>query len=103
MCVHAKWYRYVLDKLMGLPSVPMIAVKANSRLACHHDNPASHPPIVSNKWTKRFLKRHPEYHKQKQKSINIERKRAHDPILVRESFAELDNTFKSYGITLNNI
>jgi hypothetical protein len=95
-----------LDRLeaIGLPAtLPMIAVKANSILARHHENAQTRPPIVSNKWTKRFLKRHPEYHKRKQKSINIERKRAHDPILVREFFAELDDTLKSYGITLDDI
>ncbi len=89
---------------IGLPAtLPMIAVKANSILARHHDTPGTRPPIVSNKWTKRFLKRHPEYHKRKQKSINIDRKRTHDPVIVREFFAELDDTLKSYGISLSDI
>ncbi len=75
-----------LDRLeaIRLPAtLPMIAIKANSILARHHDNPETRPPIVSNKWTKRFLKRHPEYHKRKQTSINIERKRAHNRLIVR--------------------
>ena len=41
-------------------------------------DPESPPKALGKDWVTRFLKRHPKYHKRKQKPLSAERKNAHD-------------------------
>jgi hypothetical protein len=34
--------------------------------------------------------RHPEYRRQRQRTLDVERKRAHDPVIVRQWFGMYD-------------
>jgi hypothetical protein len=81
-----------------LATLSLIESKANNVLPCHHNTPGVQPPCVGNNKTRRLLNHQPGYHKQKQKSINIEWKCAYRPVLVQEFFGKLDDTLKTYGI-----
>jgi len=59
---------------------------ANSILNHSHDDPDTPPPTVSNSSTLRFLKKHPEFHHGKPKTLDINGKIAHHYDDLRESF-----------------
>src|SRR6266536_5558396 len=49
------------------------------------NNPNDSPPCVGNHWVSRFLKRHPEYKVTRQKTLDLERKRAEGYKALEES------------------
>ena len=63
---------------------------------------ASAPPL-GEKWLKRWLERHPQYRIRRRKSLDIERKRAHDVNLIREWFTRLRAAIDSHGIQPSDI
>jgi hypothetical protein len=44
------------------------------------------PPTVSKHWARRFLHRHPEYHKRKKVWLEVARKNVQQPQLIRDWF-----------------
>ena len=64
------------DKQNVSAKVSMIRAAANYILAKSHFDPLTTPSLVSEKWTKRFLDRNPEFYKWKQKPLAVERKNA---------------------------
>jgi len=61
-----------LDTIGTSARFPMITSCANSILRRSYDlaaDPTIPPPTVSSLWTSRFLKRHPEFHIRKQKTL----------------------------------
>ena len=55
-------------------------------------------PIVGHNWSKRFLERHPELHKVKQKPLELERKLAHDPVVLKNWFERFLQLRERYSI-----
>ncbi|KAJ5543880.1 hypothetical protein N7494_005159 [Penicillium frequentans] len=53
---------------------------------------------LSLKRAKRWLERHPQYRIRRRKSLDIERKRAHDVNLIREWFTRLRAAIDAHGI-----
>ena len=49
-------------------------------------------------WTTRFLERYPEYHIRKQKTLEVNRKTAHDPELLQEWFDQFKKIKEEKGI-----
>jgi hypothetical protein len=81
-------YHY-LDRMdqTGIPARPrMLRSVANSILARNHDEPDTPPPLIGPDWSRRFLKRHPEYIKRKSKPLAYNRKNTHDPVDIRAHF-----------------
>src|SRR5690606_2708873 len=72
----ALWlYLKRLDDIGTCALIPIVTDAANFILLRNHDpNAKESPPTVGEKWTRRFLKRHPEFHTVTQKSIEAERK-----------------------------
>ena len=58
-------------------------------------------PPFGEKWLERWLERHPQYRIRRCKSLQVERKRAHDVILIREWFARLQAAIDSSGVYTN--
>jgi hypothetical protein len=63
---------------------------ANSILRQDHieEGPA---PTVGDHWPRRFLNRHPELRKAKQKPLELQRKLAHDPVVISNWFEAFSN------------
>jgi hypothetical protein len=77
-----------LDKL-GLPARRELLRRAADYILLANWTPAStdeKPPSVGQHWVRRLLKRHPEYTLERQKVLDLERKRA-------ESYENLRNRF----------
>jgi len=58
---------------------------------------------VSQWWTKRFLKRHPIYHKRKTKSLSAERQAAQQQEDIQRHFRDFEKTVIQYNIQLEDI
>ena len=56
------------------------------------------PPIVGPQWPQRFLQRHPEYFKRKQKPLSTERKNAHQPAEIQAHFDAYNKVKEENGI-----
>jgi len=87
-----------LDEIGIPPCYNLIGQYANSILACSHNELESPPPRVSEKWTQRFLAHHSEYKIRKQKTFDIERKRAHHSEDLRDWFSQFDKLKKEKGV-----
>ena len=55
------------------------------------------PPIVGQRWTSRFLKRH-KYHKKRQKKLNSDRQASENVERVNEYFQRLHTVLRQEGI-----
>jgi len=57
---------------------------ANSILRQNHvsEDASSPPPTIGTAWTNPFLERHPQFYIRKQKSLEQERKKVHDPEII---------------------
>ena len=92
-------YQY-LDRLDSIgTSAPqqMVAGCPNAILQYGHIGEGA-APVVGSHWASRFLARHPEYHIRKQRSIDINRKNAHDPESIRALFEKYRLICKDYNI-----
>ena len=67
-----------LDQCGQSPKLSMVGGAANYLLKQAHLDPSVPPPKVGDSWTKRFVDRHPQYFKRKQKPLAAERDNAHD-------------------------
>ena len=57
----------------------MIRSAANQILDQANENPDQPPPPVGSHFVKRWLGRHPEYYKRRQKTMELERTAVHEP------------------------
>ena len=60
-------------------------------------------PHVSNAWIKRFLNRHPQFFKRKQKPLAVERKHAHNAKNMLEYFEAYRAARKTRGIANEDV
>jgi hypothetical protein len=81
-----------------------IAAAANEILATAH-NPAceSKPPIVGENWSRRWIKRHPEFSKRLDKPIEAERQSAMNVELISEFFDKYNQICSTYEIKKEDI
>lgn len=64
----------------------------------------NHPPKPLGKdWATRFIKRHPKYHKRKQKPLSAERKNAHDVESIRVAYEKFRRRCEEKGIQPQDI
>ena len=72
-----------LDSIGTSARLPMVTGCANAILRRNHQlsspEPNTPPPNVGATWTARFLERNPQFYIRKQKTLDLNRKRAHDP------------------------
>jgi Tc5 transposase DNA-binding domain len=78
-----------LDEIGQSIRLNQISSVANAILENDHikNGPA---PTVGHHWPRRFLDRHPELRKAKQKSLELERKLAHNPDVILKWFQRFD-------------
>jgi len=83
----------------------MVTKCANSILRQNYTSgdSASAPPTVSSSWTNRFLDRHPEFYIRKQKTLEEERKRAHDPKTILDWFQRFRLLCEEKGIVKEDL
>ena len=55
--------------------------------------------VVGHQWLSRFLKRNPDFHVRKQKSLAAERKNSHSVADMKDYFDKLERAMKEKGIT----
>ena len=60
-------------------------------------NPNHPPKSLGRDWVTRFLGRHPEYHKRKQKPLSAERKNAHDLQSIQEAYERFRQGVQEMG------
>ncbi len=91
-------YLTKLDQL-GLPArLHLVQSTANALRA--QDFPRwNSPPLLSDKWAKRWLDRQSDLFKAKRKPIAADRKNAHDPKVLQTHFDEFKEVIVKYGIT----
>lgn len=82
---------------------PMVTDAANSILKLSHEGPLFKTPVVGPNWTKRFLERHPEFTVQRQKTLDLNRKMAHDPLTIETFFWRYKAAVQKYAIQLQDI
>jgi len=76
----------------------MIRNAANSILCKPNPEEINPPPSTGDKWLQRFLKYHPEYYIRRRHALDINRKKAHEPEVLRDWFAYLIRMIAKYGI-----
>lgn len=86
-----------MDNIGTSARLQMVTSCANTILRNAHTSP-SPPPVVSNQWANRFLNRHPEYFGRKQKSIDSDRKNAHQPENILAWFAKYHAVCEEHSI-----
>jgi hypothetical protein len=63
-----------------------------------HDDPGP-PPSANSRWAKNWLKRHPELHLRRQRSLNLNRALAHDAEAILKWYDGFLDIIKTHGIT----
>ena len=94
-----------LDEIGTSARPQMVTDCANSVLRRNHtsDNSNLPSPIVSSAWTHRFLERHSEFYIRKEKTLEQERKKAHDPDTILDWFRRFRRLCEEKGILLKDI
>ena len=77
---------------------PMLTGAANAILKASHSIPNSIAPTVGHQWATRFLKRHPQYYIRRQKTLDLNRKNAHNPEVFLEWFTMFKNVIQEKDI-----
>ena len=80
----------------------MIVSCANYLLQRGHDGPGP-PPSANSRWAMDWLKRHPELHIRRQRSLNLNRAIAHNTEAILKWFEGLMDIIKMHGITPTDI
>ena len=91
-----------LDMLGTSARLQMVTGCANTILQNAHTG-SSPAPVVSEKWSRRFLNRHPEYFVRKQHTIDADRKNAHQPDDIRNWFERYQAVCKEYKVEIGDI
>ena len=97
-------YDYIarLDELGVCVRLPMIVSCANYLLQQAHDSHG--PPLTANsRWAKQWLKRQPELHVRRQRSLNLNRALAHDSDSIIEWFDTFTSLIQTHGIPPSDI
>ena len=96
--------RYILclDEIGQAVRYDWISNVANAILAEDHTNDDL-PPSVGSHWARRFLNRHPELHKARQKPLELERKLAHDPEVISNWFERFQQLQAKYSVQKEDI
>jgi hypothetical protein len=76
----------------------MIEACANWILAQNHENLLTVPEVVGEKWTERFLARHPTYHLKVQESLEISSHKAFQPRILPIWFQKLREVWEQFKI-----
>lgn len=102
---NALWqYLKRLDEIGTCALLPMVTDAANFIIKNNHPPESSEPPpVVGEKWTRRFLARHPEFNITTQKSIDAERKVAQTPEVIRRWFDKLWRILIEKDINISDI
>ncbi|USP77769.1 hypothetical protein yc1106_05043 [Curvularia clavata] len=97
-------YDYIarLDELGVCVRLPMIVSCANYLLQQAHNGPGP-PPTASSRWAKQWLKRQPELHVRRQRSLNLNRALAHDSDSIIEWFNTFISLIQTHGIPPSDI
>ncbi|KAF7566807.1 HTH-Tnp-Tc5 domain containing protein [Pyrenophora tritici-repentis] len=92
-------YDYIarLDELGVCVQLPMIVSCVNYLLQQAHDGPGP-PPTASSRWAKQWLKRQPELHVRRQRSLNLNRALAHDSDSIVKWFDTFTSLIQTHGI-----
>lgn len=86
---------------MGLaPKRKQIEAAANSIL---HEANCDTSLRVGDHWLKRFLQRHPKYHRRSRRALDLERLQAHDKSAIERWFQSYHDIIQRYGITPQDI
>jgi DDE superfamily endonuclease len=95
-------YIHTLDEIGVAIWYDRISLVANAILAEDYTN-NDHTPSVGKHWARRFLDRHPELHKAKQKPLELERKLAHDPNILSSWFRRFEQLREKYSVQKEDI
>jgi hypothetical protein len=97
-------YDYIarLDELGVCVRLPMIVSCANYLLQRGHDSLDRYRPATS-RWAIQWLKRNPELHKRRQRSLDLNRAIAHDTTNIKKWFDGFVNIIRLHGITSPDI
>jgi Tc5 transposase DNA-binding domain len=100
----ASLMRYILslDEIGHSVRYDQISSVANAILAADHTDSGSVPSVGSH-WARRFLSRHPELHKAKQKPLELERKLAHDSEVLLNWFQRFQQLQEQYAVQKEDI
>jgi DDE superfamily endonuclease/Tc5 transposase DNA-binding domain len=100
----ASLMRYILclDDIGQAVRYDWISHVANAILAEDHTDDDL-PPSVGSHWARRFLNRHPELHKARQKPLELERKLAHDPEVISNWFERFQRLQEKYSVQKEDI
>ena len=92
------WYLNRLYEI-GVPlRYKAIDTAANEILATAHDPHFGDPPTVGENWSRRWIKRHPEFSKRLEKPIEADRQRAMNIELISEFFDKFKAACLKYDI-----
>jgi len=86
-----------LDMLGTCARLQMVSSCANAILQKSYIGSGT-APIVSEQWARPFLARHPEYYIRKQRTIDVDRKNAHQPDDIRSWFEKYKLVCEQYRI-----
>lgn len=92
-----------LDRLHLPITRARLTLCVNGILSQSHGDQDSDAPVISEQWVKRFLRRHPELHIGRQKTIEMARKDTHDPELVDDWYQHFEKVIKDNGIQSSDI
>jgi hypothetical protein len=95
-------YIRTLDKIGVGVRLDQLSNTANAILK-HDYIGDGEPNAVSEQWSRRFLDRHPELHKMKQKPIELARKLAHDPAVLLNWFKRFEALRTQFGVCNEDI
>jgi hypothetical protein len=95
-------YFDLLDDIGLSVRLSLVARSANELLAKNY-NGSGAVPTVSEMWPIRFRERWPKYFKVRQKTIDINRKRAHDPEDIERWYEMFRQACRDYGISEEHI
>ena len=88
-----------LDRCELSAKLPMVEKAANYLLCQAHCDPQIPPPMVGSTWVSRFLARHPQYFKRKQKPLAADRKHAHNLDDMQRHFEKFQIAKEDLGVT----
>jgi Tc5 transposase DNA-binding domain len=85
-------------------SIRLDQVKSVANAILQQDHPDEGPaPVVGQHWSERFLDRHPELRKAKQKPLELKRKLAHDSATLSNWFERFHQLRNKFGVQNEDI
>jgi hypothetical protein len=87
-----------MNNVSFLLQLEAVEADANRILTQNHDNPEADPEEVGEKWSSRFLKRHPKFSIHRQETLDIARFRGLQSIIIQVYFQKLSGPWDKYNI-----